>query len=131
MIRIDAARLEAFAAELFAGIIGGGAVAGQRDPGAWFSNGAFTFAIDPTAFTDRETAAEKVETLVAHVRTADSHPDIPVGDAARGEELLLPGEAEYLARRERDADGIPVPDRVVDSLVAAATDLSLDHPFTG
>jgi len=120
----------AMMAELFAGVLGGGPVAGQREPGAWFSNGAFMLAVDPAQFDDRGTAARKIEALVEHVRAADSHPDVPVGDAARDEELLLPGEAEYLTRRERADGGVPLPDRVVDSLVDVATECGLAHPFT-
>lgn len=120
----------AMMAELFAGILGGGPVAGQRESGAWFSNGAFMLAVDPTQFDNRETATEKVEALVEHVRAADSHPDIPVGDAARGDGLLLPGESEHVTHRDRSEDGIPLPERVVDSLADVADDLAIGHPFT-
>jgi len=118
-------------AELFAGILGGGPGAGQREPGAWFSNGAFMLAVDPTRFDDRETAARKVDALVEHVRAADSHPDVPVGDAARSDDLLLPGEAEHLTYAERTDAGIPLPDRVVESLIAVSDDVAVDHPFSG
>lgn len=116
-------------AELFAGLLGGGPVAGQRDPEAWFTNGATFLAIDPTRFSDRETMAAKVEAFVSHFRAAESHPDVPVGDAASGDEPLLPGEDEYRTAATRSAEGIPLPDRVVDQLTALAGEFGVDHPF--
>jgi len=118
-------------AELFAGLLGGGPVAGQREPGAWFTNGAFFLAVDPTRFGHRERMAEQVETLVAHVRAADAHPDVAVGDAASGDELLLPGEDEYRTAQAHDADGVPLPDRVVAQLAELAAERDIDHPFDG
>jgi uncharacterized oxidoreductase len=116
-------------AELFAGLLGGGPVAGQRDPEAWFTNGGFFLAVDPTQFGGRKRMADQVESLAAHVRAADSHPDVPVGDAASGDELLLPGEEEYHTAQERAVDGIPLPGRVVEQLTALATERGVDHPF--
>jgi len=116
-------------AELFAGLLGGGPVAGQRDPEAWFTNGAFFLAVDPARFSDRERMAEQVEAFVEHFRAADSHPDVPVGDAAAGEGPLLPGEAEYHTAQERAAGGIPLPERVVEQLTALARECGIEHPF--
>lgn len=116
-------------AELFAGLLGGGPVAGQRDPESWFTNGAFFFAVDPTRFGDRESMARKVEDLVTHFREAESHPDVPAGDGASGDDPLLPGEAEYRTYRERTEEGIPLPERVVDNLVRLADERGVDHPF--
>jgi len=116
-------------AELFAGLLGGGPVAGQREPSAWFSNGAYFLAVDPTRFGDRGRMAAQVEALVDHVRAAEAHPDVPVGDAASGDEPLLPGEVEYRTAREHDADGIPLPERVVEQLGELATERGIDHPF--
>lgn len=116
-------------AELFAGLLGGGPVAGQRDPEAWFTNGAFFLAVDPTRFGDRESMARKVEDLAAHFREAESHPDVPVGGGAEGEDPLLPGEAEYRTYQERVSEGIPLPERVVANLVALAEESGVEHPF--
>jgi len=118
-------------AELFAGLLGGGPVVGQTDPQSWFTNGAFMFAVDPTRFDDRDTMARKVSALVEHYRAADSHPDVPVGDAARSEDPLLPGESEHRTHGTRQDDGIPLPDRVVDSLVELADAHGVEHPFEG
>jgi uncharacterized oxidoreductase len=116
-------------AELFAGLLGGGPVAGQRDPEDWFSNGAFFLAVDPTAFGDRERMAEQVADFVAHFRAADSHPDVPAGAGASGDGPLLPGEAEHRAVETNGAEGVPVPDRVVENLVGMAEERGVAHPF--
>jgi uncharacterized oxidoreductase len=112
-------------AELFAGLLGGGPVVGQRDPESWFSNGAAFLAIDPTAFSDRETMAAQVEAVAREFRSAGSDPDVPVGAGARGDDPLLPGEAEYRTRRDRSEAGIPLPAevRVALSDLAAAHDV--------
>jgi uncharacterized oxidoreductase len=120
----------AVVAELFAGLVGGAPVVGQRDPESWFSNGGAFLAIDPTRFGDRAELAAAVESLVEHFRAADSHPEVPVGDAATGDEPLLPGEAEYLTARERDGEGIPLPDEVTEGLAALAAARDVSSPFS-
>jgi uncharacterized oxidoreductase len=116
--------------EMLAGLLGGGPVVGQRDPSSWFSNGATFLAIDPERFSDRATMAAKVESMVAQFRAAESLPNVPVGDGARGDDPLLPGEAEYLAEQERASDGIPLPPRVVTALSDLAADLDVETPFS-
>jgi uncharacterized oxidoreductase len=118
-------------AELFAGLLGGGPVAGQRDPEDWFSNGAFFLAVDPAAFGDRERMVRQVEDFVTHFRGADSHPDVPVGAGASDEEVLLPGEAEHRTAETNREEGVPVPDRVVEELAGMAGNRGVQHPFTG
>jgi uncharacterized oxidoreductase len=115
--------------EMLAGLLGGGPVVGQRDPSSWFSNGATFLAIDPERFSDRETMAAKVESMATQFRAAESLPNVPVGDGARGDDPLLPDEAEYLAEQERASDGIPLPPRVVDALSDLAADLDVQTPF--
>ncbi|MEF8854510.1 MAG: Ldh family oxidoreductase [Haloarculaceae archaeon] len=115
--------------ELFAGLLGGGPVVGQRDSGSWFSNGAVFLAIDPTAFSDRETMTAQVDAVVTHFREADSHPDVPVGAGARGEDPLLPGEAEYQARRNRSEEGIPLPTEVTAGLSELAAEYDVANPL--
>jgi uncharacterized oxidoreductase len=119
----------AMMAELFAGLLGGGPVAGQRDPESWFTNGAFFIAVDPSRFGDRDRMAEQVEALVAHFRAAESHPDVPAGDGAAGDDPLLPGEAEHRTARTRETEGVPLPERVVEDLVGMAENRGIDHPF--
>jgi uncharacterized oxidoreductase len=117
--------------EMMAGLFGGGPVIGQRDPSSWFSNGATFLAIDPERFSDRQTMGAKVESMAAQFRAAESLSTVPVGDGARGDDPLLPGEAEYRAEQERATDGIPLPPRVVDALTDLAADLDVETPFAG
>ncbi|WP_255197612.1 Ldh family oxidoreductase [Halorarius litoreus] len=115
--------------EMLAGLLGGGPVIGQRDPSSWFSNGATFLAIDPERFSDRATMAAKVESMATQFRAAESLPNVPVGDGARGDDPLLPGEAEYLTAQERADGGVPLPERVVEALTAVAADLDIEPPF--
>jgi uncharacterized oxidoreductase len=116
----------ALTAELFAGMLGGGPVIGQRDPTSWFSNGAMFFAIDPARFTDRTELARKVESVVEQFRAAESLPNVAVGDGAKGNDPLLPGEAEYVELQERQESGIPLPDRVVEALSSIVDERGID-----
>lgn len=107
-------------AELFGGIVGNAPVVGQTDPEGWFSNAAAFIAIDPERFVSRSVLEAKIEAVAAHIRSATPRTGVSAGAAARGEDPLLPGEAEYLETQERLADGIPLPPRVVDALVDMA-----------
>lgn len=114
--------------ELFAGFLGVAPVVGQGDPDAWFSNAASFVAIDPLRFSDRETMAAQVEAFTAHFRSATQHPDVPMGAGARGDELLLPGEAEHRLDRRHREDGVELAPRVVDALREMAVERDLeDH----
>jgi uncharacterized oxidoreductase len=110
--------------ELLAGIAGDAAVAGQRTHN-WADNAALFLTFDPTRFTTETGVRDRVTALADHLRSADySHP-IPAGAAAKGEEALLPGEAEYRTAAERREAGIPLPDRVAASLRDLAADQGL------
>lgn len=111
--------------ELFAGLMGGGPVVGQRDPTSWFSNGASFFAVDPRRFADRGALEAKVDAVVTQFRAAESLPNVPVGNGAKGDDPLLPGEAEYTTLQDRRESGVPLPERFVDSLTDLAEELEL------
>jgi len=117
--------------EMFAGMLGGGPVVGQRDPESWFSNGAGFLAVDPTRFTPRAELKAKIESMAGMFRGAESLPNVPVGDGARGDDPLLPGEAEHLAYEERIKAGVPLPERVRDSLrsLSAEVEVPIDRVF--
>jgi len=111
--------------ELLAGIAGVAPVAGQQRP-TWFCNAAAFVAFDPLRFTTQEHIAEAVAAFVAHLRSAEHRSDVPIGAGAKGEHLLLPGEAEHLTTNERETEGIPLPGRAIDSLVS----LAREHEIT-
>jgi uncharacterized oxidoreductase len=116
----------AIVAELFAGIAGDAAVAGQQSH-EWADNAALFVAFDPTRFTTEAGVRERVTALVDHLRSADYSPPIPAGVAAEGEEALLPGEAEYRTAAERREEGIHLPNRVADSLRELAVSRDIAH----
>lgn len=110
--------------ELFAGIAGDAAVAGQRTHD-WADNAALFVAFDPTRFTTEAGVRERVTALADHLRSADYSPSISAGAAAKGEKALLPGEAEHRTAAERREEGIPLPDQIAASLRKLATDRGL------
>jgi uncharacterized oxidoreductase len=100
--------------ELVAGIVGDGLVAGEVDREESENNSAFV-AIDPERFTDRAGIERRVAALAAHLRDADYESGPSPGVAARGVGKL-PGEPEYEKREKYGEEGIPMDDRVLDSL---------------
>jgi uncharacterized oxidoreductase len=105
-------------AELFAGLVGDGLVAGERDPG--FSNNAAAFvAIDPLAFTTRDRARERFAALTAHLQEADYERGPAAGVAAKGDGKL-PGEPEFDYRERARAEGVEIADRVFERLCDVA-----------
>lgn len=106
-------------AELFAGILSDGVVAGQQTS-EWPSNAAAFVALDPFCFTTRDALEARVEALTTHLRGAVRSTAVPLGPGGMPERGCLPGEPEYRVAMDRLADGIPVPDRVVERFTALA-----------
>jgi uncharacterized oxidoreductase len=113
-------------AELFAGIVGNGYVQGQRTID-WFSNQAAFFFVDPTRFASREELSLKIKQLVSHLRTTPFDSKIAIGEAARGDHYLLPGEPEHNYATEQREDGIFLPEPTKRALRQAATEHGLDE----
>ena len=110
-------------AELFAGIVADSAVFGQSEPD-YVNNAAAFVLLDPERFTTREAARDRVEALTGYLREADFREEIPTG-SAMDDDALLPGEAEYRTRRERDAEGIPMEEGTLRALADYAADLGV------
>ena len=102
--------------ELFAAIVGDGPVSTEESQ-HWAGNGAAFIAIDPAIFTTREEISVRVEALAEYLRSAE-----PIEG---GNEVLLPGEPEYLTAKRRRNEGIPIEDAVADSLQQLAEDLEI------
>jgi len=115
----------AVVAELFAGMVGDGIVQGM-DHGVWSGNVTAFLAVDPRRFADEGALAEKVAVLASHLRDADSEEAIPVGAAAKGDEHLLPGEAEYRAADRADREGVPVKPDTARELRAIAVEHGIE-----
>jgi len=116
-------------AELMAGIVSDGLVMGQRSAD-WASNAAAFIAIDPLSFTTRSAVEARIAALAGHVKSAAPSAAVPVTGGAKPELLALPGEPEYRTAMDRLAEGVPLPDRVVDELVeiAAESDREIEIP---
>jgi uncharacterized oxidoreductase len=114
----------AMIAELFAGIAGDGVVVSQTD-GELRGNAALFFALDPTTLSTPATVESHVASLAEYIHATEFSPDVPAGAAARGDEALLPGEAEHVTTEERLADGIPLPEGDAAALVELAEELGV------
>ncbi|MFB6156429.1 MAG: Ldh family oxidoreductase [Haloferacaceae archaeon] len=108
----------AVVADLFAGIFGDGAVAGERE--AVESNNAALFvAVDPLRFTTRDGVERRVRALSAHLDSADYESGPSPGAAAAGDRFVMPGRPEYDAL-QASREGVEVDDAVVDRLRGVA-----------
>lgn len=105
-------------AELFAGIVGRGRVAGQSD--IIRGNAATFIAIDPTLFSTRDEVEADITALATYLRETEFSPHVSPGIAAYGDEALLPGEPEYLITADRRENGIPLPEKDVEALYELA-----------
>jgi uncharacterized oxidoreductase len=113
----------AVVAELFAGICGDGQVAGEESP-RWVNNAATFLAIDPACFGDEPRHRERIAALLAYLRDADFAEEL-LPESARGEELLVPGEAEHRTMADREERGVPIDERTLELLseLAAACEV--------
>lgn len=111
--------------ELFAGMLGDAFVAGQETEGI-VNNAAAFVAVDPDRFSTPEANRARIEALVEHLDAAEYPENVPAGDAARGDRALVPGEAEYRTRTEREADGIPFAPETVALFEDLAEELGIE-----
>ncbi|MYB77518.1 MAG: Ldh family oxidoreductase [Chloroflexi bacterium] len=82
------------------------------------SNGVLMTAYDIAQIGDLEFFYDEVEGLARHVKSSRTAPGI--------DEILLPGEPEYRAERERAQAGIHIDDTTWEKLCAAARHLGLN-----
>lgn len=101
--------------EVFAGILSGAGASGE--PTASKGNGLFFQALDIKAFTSLDAFVERVQHLVAHVRSSRKSPGV--------DEILLPGEPEYRTGQRRMREGIPVEQSIWDEIQAKASELNI------
>jgi len=115
-------------AELLAGVVGGGQVFGEADPG-WVNNGAAFLFVDPLAFSTRERIETVIETFDAYLAEATMADAVPQPPAMHADRPLLPGEPEHRTATRRRAEGIPVSDRTLAALdeVAATHGVDFGH----
>lgn len=82
------------------------------------SNGVSMTAYDIGQFADPEFFFAEVEALVGHVKSSRTATGV--------DEILLPGEPEFRAERERAQKGIPIDDTTWEKICASARDIGLD-----
>lgn len=73
------------------------------------TKGDLFMAINPSMFTDLERFLESVDNLKNQVKHAKKAPGT--------EQILLPGELEYLTREKRSKEGIPLSEKLYSTLI--------------
>lgn len=111
------------ALEVLNSVLAGGAMAPNvgsqaAQDGAAADVSHFFIAIDPKALMDQATYLARIDALVADTK------DAPLAHCASA--IRLPGERRRGIARERNANGIPIPVKVVEELLAAATKFAPD-----
>ena len=104
--------------EIFAGALTGGRTT-QPEHARHGSilNNMVSVLMDPGAFGDEAAIVREARAFGAYVKASPPAPGV--------DEVLLPGEPEAAARAERAAEGVPVEDRTVAQLRAAAASVHL------
>jgi len=105
--------------ELLGGALAGGSVQDRAPHPNPMINNMLSFVFVPDRLCTREAFADQVERLAAWLRASPP--------ATEGAGVLLPGEPERIAARERARLGIPLPRRTLDALQAC----SARHPGAG
>jgi uncharacterized oxidoreductase len=97
----------------------GGALTGNgaSDPEKRWSQGMFSFYVDPERIDPDSLFPAELSRFLAYVKSAR-----PI-DAA--EPVLLPGEPEARRRAERIENGIPLTEETLDALIATARDVGM------
>ena len=83
-------------------------------------NGMLSFYVDPAGGRPRRRCSRAdVARYVAYFKSAKP--------ATPGGEVLIPGEPEQRTRRQRLAEGVPLPDDTWAAIVAAAREVGVDE----
>lgn len=102
--------------EILGGALSGqGCAAGEQ---IMRSNGVFFTVYHIPHFTDMDTYFDEVETLVRHVRSSRLAPGF--------KEILLPGEPEFRAAKQRAQEGIEIDDTTWSHILEAAEMVGVD-----
>jgi uncharacterized oxidoreductase len=102
--------------ELLGGSLTGTAATGE---GQRFSNGMLSIYIDPAVVDPDHLFPADVSRYIAYFKSAKP--------AVAGGEVLTPGEPEERMRRQRLAEGVPLPDDTWASIVNAAREAGVDE----
>jgi hydroxycarboxylate dehydrogenase B len=100
----------------------GGALTGNgaSNPASRWSQGMFSFYVDPRVVDPADVFGPEMSRFLAYVKDTK-----PIDAAAP---VLLPGEPEARMRAERLANGVPLPDDTFKALIATAHNAGVnDH----
>ncbi|MET0444481.1 MAG: Ldh family oxidoreductase [Pseudorhodoplanes sp.] len=100
----------------------GGALTGNgaSDPGKRWSQGMFSFYVDPAKVDPAHFLPDELSRFLSYVK--GSRPIDPASP------VLLPGEPEQRMRAERTANGVPLTEDTFAGLIATARDVGLPEP---
>jgi uncharacterized oxidoreductase len=104
--------------ELLGGSLTGMKATGEGK-GTFGGNGMLSFYVDPAVIDPEGLFPEDVSRYLAYFKSAK--PITP------GAEILTPGEPENRTRRQRLAEGIPLPDDTWAAIIAAAREVGVDE----
>lgn len=82
------------------------------------NTGQFYLAVDISAFMDVEEFKKQVDVVIREMRGSPTLPDV--------ESVRLPGEMTHVAYADRTANGVPLPDPLLDNLARVADDLGVE-----
>jgi uncharacterized oxidoreductase len=105
----------AFMCELLGGALTG---TGATQAGRPFANGMLSFYIDPGRIDTDDFFSKDVARFVAYVKSAK--PLTP------GQAVLVPGEPEQRMRKQRLAEGVPLPENTWNAIKSAAREVGID-----
>jgi uncharacterized oxidoreductase len=102
-------------AELMGGVLSGTGT--SSSPGYDNGNGTLVMAIDVGSFVPAGDFTKQVSEFAGLIHAAPKAPGF--------EEILLPGEPEWRARRQRTEEGIPVPAATHRAIADLAAELGV------
>ena len=79
--------------------------------------GAFFIAIDISKFTSFDEFCRRVDGYIDYIK----------GTARDGENIMMPGELNFITEKERMVSGIPLPEVLVDELNSLASSLGVEE----
>lgn len=108
--------------DILSGVITGGVFSHQMksmyaNPADPSLTGHFMIAIDISTIIGRDELKQRMADYLGYLR------DIPVWE--EGKEMLMPGEIEFRKAKERQQQGIPLPQTTLDELLALKTERNL------
>ncbi len=108
--------------EALAGAIGSGCCLDEKGFGHVFT------AIDPTGYCPLDEFTQRIESMIDHLKSSQKRPGfkIPWFLIQPSEEILYPGEPEWLEEENRRRLGVFVDDPLWDDIVKTADELGVD-----